>query len=251
MAMLQGISGANSVQEKKFGGNKFAPLPAGGYVCKILGVAVDKADAGSTFIKLRIDVAEGEHAGYFSKRFAADASSRYGQKWKGVYKIFLPNFAGDNNKYMDDIGRYKGNINMIARSNNIPEPNIEQGYDPDIFKGCTVGILFREATYRGNKFTEPAFLCDVQKIRSGDYEIPEPRFEKQNSTGFYNVQQPAQSGSVFAAAAQQQNPFAQFAQPQQTQPQAFQQPAQNAAPQPALDDLSDFEEIINTGDVPF
>lgn len=248
MAMLAGIQGANSVQEKAFGGNKFAPLPAGGYVCKVLDVEVDKTQNGATYIKLRIDVAEGEHAGYFSKRFAADASSQYGQKWKGVYKIFLPNFAGDNDKYTNDIARYKGTINAIARSNNIPEPNIEQGYDPDIFKGCTVGILFREAKYRGNKFTEPAFLCDVQKIRSGDYEIPELRFEKQTGTGFYNAQQPAQTGSVFAAATQQQNAFAQ---PQQTQPQAFQQPAQNAAPQPALGDLSDFEEMINTGDVPF
>lgn len=226
MAMLQGISGASSVQEKTFGGDKFAPLPAGGYVCKILDVAVDKTQGGSTFIKLRIDVAEGEYAGYFSKRFAADASSQYGQKWKGIYKIFLPNFTGDNNKYMDEIGRYKGNINTIARSNNIPEPNIEQGYDPDIFKGCTVGILFREAEYKGNTFTEPAFLRETQKIRSGDFEIPQPRLEKQSATGFYNVQPATQTSGVFAAAKQQQNP-------------------------PALGDLSDFEEIINTGDVPF
>ena len=85
-----------------------------------------------------------------------------------------------------------------------------------------------------------------------------------------------QSGGVFAAASQQQTaPFGQpFQQPQNapyppqqsqpqnyfSQPQTRPQPAQNtsqsyaaptAAPQPQLGDLSDFEEVITSSDVPF
>lgn len=246
MAMLQGIQGANNVQEKEFGGNLFAPLPANGYVCKILAVKVESTSGGSQYIKLRIDVAEGEYAGYFQKRFSADASSQYGQKWKGIHKIFLPKFNGDNGKYTDDIATYKGNLNTIARANNLPEPNIEAGFDPDIFKGCTVGVLYREASYRGKKFTESAYLRDPQKIRSGDFEIPAPRLESApQSAGMPSAPfaAPAQSaGGVFAAANQQ------------AQPPAFQQPvpATQAAPQtPQLGDLSDFEEIVTNGDVPF
>lgn len=138
MAMLQGIQGANNVQEKAFGSSSFAPLPAGGYVCRILAVGVDKTSGGKQFIKLRIDVAEGEHAGYFQKRFQADASSQYGQKWKGVYKIWLPTFSGDNDKYTNAIAMYKGQLNTISRANHLPEPNIEAGFDPDMFKGSTL-----------------------------------------------------------------------------------------------------------------
>lgn len=244
MAMLQGIQGANNVQEKTFGGSSFAPLPADGYVCKILNVKVDKTAGGSMFIKLQIDVAEGEHAGYFQQRFVADASSQYGQKWKGVYKIFLPKFNGDNEKYMNSIAVYKGQLNTIARANHLPEPNIEAGFDPDIFKGSIVGVLFREAYYRGNKFTEPAFLIDPQKIRSGEFETPSPRLEQAQGTAFqaqpapFGQQSAPAAGGVFAAAAQQQ-------------PSPFGQPVQQPNTAQKLGDLSDFEEVITNGAVPF
>lgn len=277
MAMLQGIQGANNVQEKARGSSSFAPLPAGGYVCKILAVGVDKTNGGKQFVKLRIDVAEGEHAGFFQKRYQADASSQYGQKWKGVYKIWLPTFSGDNDKYMREIAEYKGELNAISRANHLAEPNIEAGFDPDMFKGGIIGVLFREAYYNGNRFTEPAFLCDPQKIRSGDYEIPEPRVPQPaggafTGAGTFQAAGNAfaqQSGGVFAAASQQYQNAPQTAwnapqgnmtphpqtrpQPAQNAPQAYATPAPAAAPQqqPQLGDLSDFEEVITSGDVPF
>lgn len=279
MAALQGIQGAGNVQEKVFSGNSFAPLPAGGYVCKILDVKVDKTQNGKQYIKLRFDIAEGEYAGFFQKRWNADAQSQYERKWKGIFKIFLPVFSGDNDAYMNDIAIYKGRINTIARCNNLPEPDIERGYDPDVFKNCLVGILFRDSVYKGNSFTEPAFLEDVQKIRSGDFEIPAPKGEKSAGTNVFN--QPQMNGGVFSAAAFQQQPQnVPFQQPVQTPQNTFQQPApaaQNAfqqpvqaftpqqsyaqpsfsqpAPantqQPILGDLSDFEEIISNDKVPF
>lgn len=273
MAMLQGIQGANSVQEKARGSSSFAPLPAGGYVCRILAVGVDKTNGGKQFIKLCIDVAEGEHAGFFQKRYQADASSQYGQKWKGVYKIWLPTFSGDNDKYMREIAEYKGELNAISRANHLAEPNIEAGFDPDMFKGGIIGVLFREASYQGNRFTEPAFLCDPQKIRSGDYEIPEPRVPQPAGGAFAGAGTfqgtgnafAQQSGGVFAAASQQYQNAPQTAwnamtpqpqtrpQPAQNAPQAYAAPAPAAAPQqqPQLGDLSDFEEVITSGDVPF
>lgn len=255
MAMLQGIQGANNVQEKTFGGSAFAPLPAGGYVCKILNVGVDKTAGGKPFIKFRIDVAEGEQAGYFQKRFNADASSPYGQKWKGVYKLFLPSFTGDNEKYTNAIAMYKGNLNTISRANHLPEPNIEAGFDPDMFKGSIIGVLFREASYQGNRFTEPAYLCDPQKIRTGDYEIPAPRVPEQAGSAFHGTGNAfaQQSGGVFAAASQQPQSAPYPAQQPYSapQPQPRQQAAQSAPQQSPLGDLSDFEEVITSGDVPF
>ena len=205
-----------------------------------------------------------------------------------MYKIWLPNFTGDNDKYTNAIAMYKGNLNTISRANHLAEPNIEAGFDPDMFKGSIIGVLFREAYYNGNRFTEPAFLCDPQKIRSGDYEIPEPRVPQPAGGAFAGAGTfqgtgnafAQQSGGVFAAASQQQTaPFGQpFQQPQNapyppqqpqpqnysSQPQTRPQPAQNApqayaaptpaaAPQqqPQLGDLSDFEEVITSDNLPF
>ena len=141
-------------------------------------------------------------------------------------------------------------------------------------------MVFREAYYNGSRFTEPAFLCDLQKIRSGDYEIPEPRVPQPAGGAFAGAGTgnafAQQSGGVFAAASQQQTaPFGQpFQQPQNApyppqhpQPQNYSsqqqtrpQPAQNtsqpyaaptAAPQPQLGDLSDFEEVITSDNLPF
>ena len=78
MAMLAGIQGASGVQETTFG-NKFVKLPAGGYVCKILNVKVDKTSGGSLYIKLQIDVSGGEYAGHVQRRYLGDAGSQYGQ----------------------------------------------------------------------------------------------------------------------------------------------------------------------------
>ena len=261
MAMLSGIQGAGAVKERTGGGNSFAPLPAGGYVCKILNVKVEETKNGAQYIKLRIDVAEGEYAGFFQRRWNADAQSEYGQKWKGVFKIFLPRMTNDAKKYEDDIALYKGKLNTIARSNNLPEPDVERGFDPDIFKNCLVGVLFRDAEYNGNAFTEAAFLANVADIRSGNFQVPSPREEKkQTGSGFYQPQNTPQSGftmqgGVFAAAQQAmaqngfQQPQSTFTQPQ---PQnSFAQPAPAPSPAQIIGDLSDFEEVQTSGDIPF
>lgn len=259
MSMLQGIQGANNIQERTFGaGGSFAPLPAGGYVCKILNVKVENAANGTIYIKLRIDIAEGEHAGFFQRRYIADKDSQYGQRWKGVYKIFLPSMNGDADRYISLVAYYKGQVNMIARSNNIPEPDIEKGYDPDIFKGSTIGVLFREASYNGNRYTEPAFLIEPNKIRSGEFEIPEPRMPGKASTNTYTAQ--SANGGVFTAAASQQSAFQQ--QTAQNTSQSTQNafsaiasqttaPTQTAPQSTIVGDLSDFEEVATNGNIPF
>lgn len=279
MAMLQGIAGANAIPEQT--GNVSIPkLPAGGYVCRILNVGVDSTQNGSTFIKLQIDIQEGEYAAHFTKLWNASKNSQYERKWKGVYKIFLPVNHGDAEKYKKAIAFYKGQVNSITRSNGMPEMNIEAGYDPDVFKGKLVGVLFREAEYdidgKRGTFTEPAFLIDAAKIRSGDFQIPEMRRLQPQATNPFAAVTPQPTGGVWGAAqaSQQPNPFrtpatqqtaaqpvqqANFAaqQPQQTfqnDPQnAFppQQPVQQPNPAAAVGDLSDFEEILSDGDVPF
>lgn len=283
MAMLPGITGANTIPEQT-GGGAIPKLPAGGYVCRILNVGVDSTQNGSTFIKLQIDIQEGKYAAHFTKLWNASKNSQYKRKWKGVYKIFLPVNHGDAEKYKKAIAFYKGQVNSITRSNGMPELNMEAGYDPDVFKGKLVGVLFREVEYdidgKKGTFTEPAFLTDAAKIRSGDFQIPEMRrLQPQATNPFAAATQP--TGGVWGAAQAAKQVFSFGAptgtptaatQPQQANPapsqpqQAFQnfpqnafppqQPMQQPAPQPSnpaavVGDLSDFEEILSDGDVPF
>ena len=86
MAMLAGIQGASGVQETTFG-SKFGKLPAGGYVCKILNVKVDKTSGGSLYIKLQIDVSEGEYAGHFQRRTTLAVST--GKNGRAFIKSFF------------------------------------------------------------------------------------------------------------------------------------------------------------------
>lgn len=240
MSMLPGIAGANAIPENT--GSDFSRLPAGGYVCEILNVKVEQTKSGQMFIKLQIDIKEGEYAAYYTKLWNSQKNSQFERKWKGMYKIFLPVNNGDESKYKRSIAFYKGQVNAIARSNGMPEINIETGYDPDIFKHKLVGVLFRDTQYdvegKQGFYTEAAFLTTVEKIRSGDFKIPEPKLLSTSNNIFQssNTSNNTLDNGIWGAAR---------ASMQQNANSSSNTNNQN------IGDLSDFEGIISDGDVPF
>lgn len=240
MSMIPGIAGANAIAENT--GSDFSKLPAGGYVCEILNVNVDQTVNGKTVIKLQIDIKEGEYAAYYTKLWNSQKNSQFKRKWKGVYKIFLPINNGDESKYKRSIAFYKGQVNTIARSNGMPEINIEAGYDPDIFKHKLVGVLFRDSQYnvdgRQGFYTEAAFLTTVEKIRSGDFKIPEPKLLPTSNNAFQspNTSSNALDSGIWGAA-------------RASMQQSINTPSNTSTQN--IGDLSDFEEILSDGDVPF
>ena len=265
---LTGIQNTRNIQPQQVGSNSYRKLPAGGYVCRIHQVTVDSFKSGRQYINLAFDIAEGEYCGFFQQKFQEDASSQYGQRWRGNFKLFLPTINGDPAQFERDVARYKGNIELLTKTNGKAVPDIEQGYDPEIFNGCTVGILFRNVTKPINgtvtTFVEPAFLIDPQRIRTGDYEVPEDKVEQpkqQYNGGFYQpqqttpqtfqqpAQQPSQASSPIYAAAQQQGysqPLQQPTTPQQKQ-QRFQQVCeqmlQEAFPEPLQQPQRTFQQM--------
>jgi hypothetical protein len=65
---------------------EFTELPAGGYVCKIMGAEVETFTSqmtGDTFEKLKvsIDISEGDYAGYYANGYRNQTEPK---KWKGV-----------------------------------------------------------------------------------------------------------------------------------------------------------------------
>ena len=117
------------------GGNNFEPLPVGVYVGRIYGAkADDKA------LTLQLDVTEGEHNQYYHKRFEADKDSPYGQKYKGMFRLNLPN----GGQYDDiNIRIFNSAIGAIEMSN----PNYHWDWNEAGLKGKAVGFCIREREF--------------------------------------------------------------------------------------------------------
>ena len=69
---------------------EFETLPAGGYKCIIKKVACEKTQAGKEYLKLAIDILEGEFKDFFQKKF--DNDTREEKKWSGVWTVFTEGF---------------------------------------------------------------------------------------------------------------------------------------------------------------
>lgn len=162
---------------KKFGGYDDAKkqaqasgvgkLPAGGYVCRVIGVKYTKGEEGkSDFIEIQFEIAEGEYAGFFQKQY--EANTNEDKKYKGRTKIYVPNDDGSEKD-----GWTKKSF--ASWTNAFEESN--EGYlwdwDEKKWKGKLVGIIFGETgTVIGGRevvYTEARFATSAEKIRSGNY----------------------------------------------------------------------------------
>lgn len=141
------------------GGNNFDPLPAGAYVGRIYGAKADEQA-----LTLQVDVVEGEFAQYFHKRFDADKDSTYGQKYKGTFRLSIPN--GDGN---DDwkIRAFNSSIGAIELSN----PGYKWDWNEAGLKGKAIGLNVREREWEMNGntgvTTEIGALVPVEDVKAG------------------------------------------------------------------------------------
>ena len=107
---------------------EFAQLPAGLYVCEILGAKEEEFNKQRRFV-MQFDIAEGEHKGFYQKQYDSDKVTNQGAKYRGVYYQFMENYG---------LPYFKGLMTSVERSN--------QGYH---FPWGTKG---NEKTLIGKKF---------------------------------------------------------------------------------------------------
>lgn len=151
-------------------------LPVGGYVLRILDVKEENYQWGDVIV-FRFDIAEGEQKGFFDRQYRA-MSDEY-KKWKGTYRLNIPQQKGDTeddiNKYKRSLGFFKAQIEAFNKSNNI---NIDcsKEWDTSVLKNKTVGAVFgnKEWEYNGKTgwFTNCDHLISVQDIRDDNFKIP-------------------------------------------------------------------------------
>lgn len=151
-----------------------AKLPAGAYVAKIEAVKYESMTWGDV-ITVRFDIAEGEFKGFFAEQFKNNTSED--KKWKGTARISVPKDDGSEKD-----GWTK---NAFARWTDAFEKS-NKGYtwdwDESKWKGLMVGLVYRNAGNvidgREVTYTEVAFACDVDTVRSGN--APEAKFKAKN-----------------------------------------------------------------------
>ena len=108
-------------------------LPAGGYVAKILKAEVAEYSWGDVLI-ISFDIAEGDYKGHFRKRWDADASSDYGQKWKGNFRLNIPS---DKSRYPDYDKRAFNNAIWAIQASN---PKYKWNWQEETLKGKMIGV---------------------------------------------------------------------------------------------------------------
>ena len=171
---------SNWSQVQEFTGR--AKLPLGAYVCKVMGVRVDTYDATSAQLVIQFDIAEGEHAGFYKREYAANTAEN--KKFKGVLRVWLPKDDGSEKDEWTK-STLKGLVTSFEKSN----PGYKWNWNEQTLIGRMVGILFRneEWEYEGKTgwAVRPFRAISVDSVRSGDFTLPNDKPLNNKSSGGY------------------------------------------------------------------
>ena len=141
-------------------------LPAGGYICKVVEpILNDDANAGKANIELRVDISEGEHAGYFQQ-----LENRFGFWGLRGWMSFK----------LDQLNNFQRTCVALCNSNPGLEfnPFAPGGVDIDVLKGKLIGVVIGKEEYRSSsgdireKNVVSRFI-EVDKIKNKKYKVPE------------------------------------------------------------------------------
>lgn len=154
----------------------YAMLPAGAYVCGIKNVKIDGAEPDQQLV-LRLEIIEGEYAGYYTKRYEHDSQNagynqKYAAKYKGDYRLQVPDERNMKRTHPEwDVRSFNNAIWAIEQSN----PGYKWDWNEQGLKGKTVGINVREGTYNGNQYTQIGRLEVADDVRKGLVKPMKPK----------------------------------------------------------------------------
>lgn len=158
-----------------YGGSR--QLPAGGYVCVIKNAKMNRTAGGTDYIKVQIDIAEGEFKGYYNERYTSDKKRQQNPKWKGILSVWI---------YAQDGASASRSLNAFANAlDDIGVDLWPDGRDlPDLeaVKNKRVGIVFRREEFKHSDgsgktswFTRPLYTMPVSDIVAGNFQVPDDK----------------------------------------------------------------------------
>lgn len=156
--------------EAKKTGMSSDPLPAGGYVAKIVNALIKTYDWGEVLV-VSFDIDDGEYKDFFRQQFKN--SPFEDKKWKGNIRVTVPDKS--NQWYESQLKRFGNLIACLEESND----GYHWDWDETALKGKRVGVLFRERewAYNGNTgwTTEACSILSVQDIQNGKFKTPKAK----------------------------------------------------------------------------
>lgn len=144
-------------------------LPKGLYVAKIVNVKLD-GEAPDQRLVIRLDITEGEHAGYYTKRYNADKErgGQYEVKYKGDFSVQVPDQGNPRRQHYDwDLRAFNNAMWAIEQSN----PGYHWDWNEMGLKGKAVGINVRGGTYNGKPYTSIGRLESIAMIQDGTAKV--------------------------------------------------------------------------------
>lgn len=156
--------------EKKKTSIGIEPLPAGGYVVRIMDAKIINYTWGDV-LNISFDIAEGEHKDYFSKQY--NENTNEDKKWKGNYRLTIPQ---ESNQYYESQKKTFGNvIACLEESNN----GYTWDWDETKLKGKFIGVLFRNEEWEYNEKTgwasRACAVTSVNDIRENKFRVPKDK----------------------------------------------------------------------------
>lgn len=147
------------------------PLPAGGYVVKVLDVQELTYSWGSV-LEISFDVVDGERKGFFAADYKNQTQED--KKWRGKYRLSEPKDDGsEKDKWTKNT--FNGAMFAFEDSNE----GFRWDWDESKLKGKTVGALFRDKEWekdnRTGWTTECCKLVPVEDIRQNLFKMPKPK----------------------------------------------------------------------------
>lgn len=141
------------------------PLPAGGYVAKVMDARTIKYDWGEQLI-VDFDIAEGERKGFFAADYRANTNDA--KKWRGSYRIIIPD---ENNQYFDSQrATFNDFIACVEESN----AGYRWSWEEKTLKDKTLGVLFRNKEWewegKSGWTTECGGVATADDIRNGNFK---------------------------------------------------------------------------------
>jgi len=168
----------------------FPMLPKGAYVCGITNVKVDGREPDQQLV-LRLDIIEGEYAGYFTKRYQNDSqnsSGKYEVKYKGDFRIQIPDERNAKRQHPEwDQKKLNTSIWCIEQSN--PGFHWDGEHEMDL-KGKIVGISMQYGTFNGIGYTTIGRLEVADDVRKGAVREMKDRPDRMSDGAAATVDQP-------------------------------------------------------------
>lgn len=183
-------------------------LPAGAYVASIKNAKIDGSGHDQQIV-LRLDITEGEYAGYYTKRFNHDNENggKYQAKYKGDLKIQIPDEANTKRQHPEwDLKTLNTSIWAIERSN----PGFTWDGDTDsigTFKGKAVGINVREGSFNGIPYTVIGRLEVADDVRNGRVKPMKPMKPRTDGSAQSAPAAPTDPQSGFTMVEPDEIPF--------------------------------------------